>query len=374
MLICFIPLMSDLIPQIQELATNLTQTEAILNLPEKKNKLAQLETQMSVPNFWDNQNQARQTSQTAADLSTEIKTFETLRQEINELQELATEIENSNDNFFEKELNQKIQELQSKFVQLKSQTLLSGKYNSNNAVISIHAGAGGTDAQDWTQMLERMYLRYAETQNFQVNILDCQSGSEAGLKSVSFEIIGKWAYGYLQGEAGVHRLVRISPFDAEALRHTSFALVEVLPELEETPEIELNDDDLEIDTFKSSGHGGQSVNTTDSAIRIKHLPTGLTVTCQNERSQLQNKTTALKILKSKLQQYNEAEAEEERQRLRGEFSEAAWGNQIRSYVLHPYQQVKDHRTDYETPAVNQILDGQLDELITAYLNWKAKNK
>ncbi|MBU4482147.1 peptide chain release factor 2, partial [Patescibacteria group bacterium] len=321
-------------------------------------KLLELEEQMSQPRFWDNQENAKKISQQSADLRQEIQEFEDLNNEINNLPE--------------NNIEDKLEIINKKIEKLEFKTMLSNKYDVNNAILSIHAGTGGTDAQDWAEMLERMILRFCEAKKYKVNILDRQVGNEAGIKSVIFEIIGKWAYGYLQSEAGVHRLVRISPFDAEKMRHTSFALIEVLPELETLEEVELKDDDLEIDTFKSSGHGGQSVNTTDSAVRIKHKPTGLTATCQNERSQLQNKQTALKILASKLQQYNLAEQEEEKKKLRGEFSEAVWGNQIRSYVLHPYKLVKDHRTNFETQDAEKVLNGELDEFMESYLKWCAQ--
>jgi peptide chain release factor 2 len=270
------------------------------------------------------------------------------------------------------DLEKHLSELQAQFNQLEFLLLLSSEYDQENCLLAIHAGTGGTDAMDWAGMLERMILRYAEKKNFKVNILDRSPGAEAGIKSVVMEIDGRYAYGWLKSQAGVHRLVRISPFDAEKMRHTSFALMEVLPVLAEVAELELKDDELEIETFKSSGHGGQSVNTTDSAVRIKHKPTGLTVACQNERSQLQNKERALKILKSNLHQYNQTQLEEERQRLRGEYNEAAWGNQICSYVLQPYRLVKDHRTGYETQETDRVLDGDLDGSTETYLKWKLK--
>ncbi len=348
--------MKELEEKIKKLQTKLQETGEILNLEQKKQKLLELEDQMQEKDFWQDQDKAKLISQESANLRQEIQEFEDLNNEINNLPE--------------KNAEDKLEEIIKKFEKLEFKTMLSEKYDINNAILAIHSGTGGTDAQDWAEILERMILRFCESKNYKVNILDRQVGNEAGIKSVIFEIIGQWAYGYLQSEAGVHRLVRISPFDAEKMRHTSFALIEVLPELETIEEVELKDDDLEIDTFKASGHGGQSVNTTDSAVRIKHKPTGLIATCQNERSQLQNKQTALKILASKLQQYNLAEQEEEKKKLRGEFSEAVWGNQIRSYVLHPYKLVKDHRTDFETQNVEKILNGGLDEFMESYLKWK----
>lgn len=251
------------------------------------------------------------------------------------------------------------------------QLLLNGKYDHAEAIIAIHAGAGGTEAQDWASMLYRMMLRFCEQNGWDVSVIGESAGSEAGIKSVMFEVTASDAYGWLRHEAGVHRLVRISPFDADKARHTSFALVEVTPVLEELDEVDINPDELRVDTFMSGGHGGQSVNTTYSAVRIVHVPTGIAVQCQNERSQSQNKETAMRVLKSKLHQKHLAEVAAEKKELRGEFKSAEWGNQIRSYVLHPYRMVKDHRTNHETSDPEKILNGNLWEWIEAHARLEA---
>jgi peptide chain release factor 2 len=359
--------MQDMLAKINELKIKLQEIESLLNIDQKKQKILELEDKMQDKDFWNDQDNAKMISQEAADLKEEVDELGDLNKEIVELLDITNQSIESDDESLEKDIKNKLEKLYKRFEKLEFKTLLSGQYDRDSAILAIHAGTGGTDAQDWAEMLERMYLRFCENKKFKVNILDRQTGNEAGIKSVIFEIQGSYAYGYLKSEAGVHRLVRISPFDAEKMRHTSFALAEVLPILEEVEDLELKEEDLEIDTFKSSGHGGQSVNTTDSAVRIRHKPTGISVSCQNERSQLQNKQTALKILKSRLKQYQETEQEEERKKLRGEFSEAVWGNQARSYVLHPYKLVKDHRTEYETQDVDDVLDGKLDEFIESYL-------
>lgn len=266
-----------------------------------------------------------------------------------------------------KEIEKKLKKFEKTLSKLEFKTFFSGKYDRSEAILSIHSGAGGVDAQDWAEMLLRMYLRFSEKHSFKTKIVDQSRGQEAGIKSVTLEISGLFAYGNLRSEAGVHRLVRLSPFNSDNLRQTSFALVEVLPVIEQMKEVQINPEDIRVDVYRSSGAGGQGVNTTDSAVRITHLPTGIIVTCQNERSQLQNKEEALKILRAKLYQKYLAEAEKEKNKIRGDFVSAEWGSQIRSYVLHPYKLVKDHRTKYETANAEKVLGGDLDGFIEAYL-------
>jgi len=268
---------------------------------------------------------------------------------------------------FRPEIESEIEELSSVLDTLELEAAFSGEYDARDAILTIHAGAGGTESQDWAEMLMRMYLRWAERQSYQTEIFDTSPGDEAGIKSAAIEISGEYAYGYLKPEHGVHRLVRLSPFDADHARHTSFALVQVMPEAEGDVEREINPDDLKVETFRSSGPGGQHMQKTSSAVRLTHLPTGLTSTCQSERSQHQNKDIALKILKARLLELELEKRAEERARLKGKRIAAGWGNQIRSYVLHPYKMVKDHRTNYQTSNVDAVLDGELDSFITAYL-------
>lgn len=313
----------------------------ILKIDEKKLEVAEIEKQMASSGFWNDSNKAKVISQKLAQLNEIINKFE------------------------QAETPEQLKELE-------KEALFSGEYDEMGAILSIHAGAGGTEAQDWAQMLERMYLRYCETKGFKAAILNESSGDEAGIKSAEIEVEGFRAYGHLKAEAGVHRLVRISPYDADKSRHTSFALVEVVPDFDEVDDIEIEDKDLKIDVYRASGHGGQSVNTTDSAVRITHLPTKIVVSVQNERSQLQNKETALKILKAKLKKKALDEQLKKERELKGGHISAEWGNQIRSYVLQPYQQVKDHRTDYQSSNPQKVLDGQIDDFILEFL--KLSNK
>nr|MBD3359324.1 peptide chain release factor 2 [Candidatus Buchananbacteria bacterium] len=361
----------ELVSQLQDLKTKIKQSWGFLEIDNKIEELKKLEKLMNQPDFWQDQEEAKKISQKANDLKQEIATWTTIRDEVNNLLEMAQLDKKDQTVNLRKEIETKYQELVKKFTDLEFYLLFRGKYDRRNALVAIHSGTGGIDAQDWAEILLRMYLRFCEKKGFTTKILNINSGSEAGIKSVFFEVQGNYAYGNLKSEHGVHRLVRISPFDAEAMRHTSFALVEVIPEVDEEIDLQIKSEDLKIDTFRSSGHGGQSVNTTDSAVRLTHLPTKITVSCQSERSQLQNKERALKILKAKLQQLAEAEKEEEKKQLRGEYSEAVWGNQIRSYVMQPYQMVKDHRTKYEEKDIQSVLDGNLEGFIEAYLKLKS---
>ncbi len=326
--------------------------------------------QMASPGFWNDAELAQRVSKDAAELRSEVADWESMGKEAEELQELL----GLGDESMRQELETKLGDLQARFSKLEFATLFSGPYDKDTAILSIHAGSGGTEAQDWAQMLTRMYMRYAEKKDWRISVLWESRAEDVGLKSITFRVEGRWSYGYLKSEAGVHRLVRISPFDAEKMRHTTFALVEVIPELEDVAEIEIDPKDLRIDTFMSGGKGGQSVNTTYSAVRIVHLPTNISVSCQNERSQLQNRETAMRVLKSKLHQLALKEQEKEKSQLRGEYQSAEWGNQIRSYVLHPYKMVKDHRSEYETSDAEGVLEGDLEGFMEAYLRVRLEEK
>jgi len=299
-----------------------------------------------------------------------VNAWRELEKKVTDLREIIVLAIEEEDYSLKDEIQPELKKLSSRFEQLESQQLFTGDYDSRNAMLALHAGAGGTESQDWANMLLRMYLRWAERHNYEGEALDVSPGEEAGIKSAILEIKGDYVYGYLKGEHGVHRLVRLSPFDADHARHTSFVLVEVLPEAEEAVDVKINPEDLRIDTFRSSGPGGQHMQKTSSAVRITHLPTGLVATCQGQRSQHQNKEAALKILYSRFLELERGKKEEERAKLKGERIEAGWGNQIRSYVLHPYKMVKDHRTDYEVHDAEAVLDGELDGFITNYLRSK----
>ena len=299
-----------------------------------------------------------------------VNAWRELEKKAAELQEMTVLAIREGDYSLKEEIRLELKKLSSQFEQLESQLLFVGDYDNRNAMLALHAGAGGTESQDWANMLLRMYLRWAERHDYEAEVLDVSPGEEAGIKSAIMEIKGDYVYGYLKGEHGVHRLVRLSPFDADHARHTSFVLVEVLPEAEETVDVKISPEDLRIDTFRSSGPGGQHMQKTSSAVRITHLSTGLVATCQGQRSQHQNKEAALRILYSRLLELERRRKEEERAKLKGERIEAGWVNQIRSYVLHPYKMVKDHRTDYEIHDAEAVLDGELDGFITAYLRSK----
>ncbi len=298
-----------------------------------------------------------------ARLRKEVEALRALRQRTEDALELAR----LGDEGLKEEIEQEYQAILQELDRRELQALLSGPYDSHDAILAIHAGAGGTDSQDWAQMLLRMYLRWAEDHGYETEILDLSEGEEAGIKSVTVAVNGDYAYGYLRSEKGVHRLVRLSPFDSAHRRHTSFALVEVLPQVETDEEIEINPADLRIDTYRSAGAGGQHVQKNETAVRITHIPTGIVVICQNERSQTQNKENALRVLKARLAELKRQEQEAALAKLRGEYVQAEWGSQIRSYVLHPYQMVKDHRTGYEVGNARSVLDGDLDGFIEAYL-------
>jgi peptide chain release factor 2 len=292
-------------------------------------------------------------------------------EDLQTLYELGVE---ENDDSLEGELARGVKELEKRFGELELEILLSGPYDRNNAILTLHAGAGGTEAQDWAQMLYRMYARWGELRRYKVETMDLQPGDEAGIKSVTFSLAGENAYGYAKCEKGVHRLVRISPFDASGRRHTSFASLDVIPEVDDNMEINVNQDDLKVDTYRSSGAGGQHVNKTESAVRVTHLPTGIIVACQSERSQIQNRAYCMRILQAKLLELRRREQAEEISGLRGEQSEIAWGSQIRSYVFHPYSMVKDHRTSAETGNVNAVMDGEIDMFIAACLQDQAADR
>ena len=344
-------------------------SENFFDIDAKERKIKEIESEMASPDFWQDRARAEKKSRQLGRLKEDLTKWNKLVKSIDELLEIASLDQADKSVNLRKDIEKQFAGIRQELENLEKLTFLAGKYDKENAIFSIYAGAGGVDAQDWTEMLLRMYLRFAEKKDWQAQVVDLSRGGEAGIKSVTCEIEGEFAYGFLKSERGVHRLVRISPFDAEKMRHTSFALVEVLPEMEEV-KIEINPDDLRVDTYLASGHGGQYVQKTESAVRITHLPTKITASCQSERSQFQNKQRAMKILKAKLARYAEAEQEEEKARLRGEFKSASWGNQIRSYVLHPYKMVKDLRTGYETSDVKSVLDGQLDEIIESYLKYK----
>lgn len=335
-------------------------------MPAKEMHLIDLQKKAEDPDLWQDPKAAQKLMKETSILKEEVSEWQNLRQTIADTLELA-QLE---DQSLLPEIENETDELENEVNKREFEAKLSGQYDRGNALLAIHAGAGGTDSQDWAEMLERMYLRWAERKGYQADILDMTEGEEAGIKSATIAINGRNAYGYLRSEKGVHRLVRLSPFDSAHRRHTSFAMIEVLPQVEEDSQVEINSEDLRIDVFRSSGAGGQNVQKNDTAIRITHHPSGIVVSCQNERSQLQNKQNAMRVLRSRLVELKQIEQEEKISQLRGEYQKAEWGSQIRSYVLHPYQMVKDHRTDFERGNTQAVLDGDIDGFIEAYLQSK----
>ena len=332
-----------------------------------ENELANLENQTNQAEFWSDSKNSSKILKRITELKNKVCQFKKVKTDLDNLIEIKNLLLQESDADLEKELETGINTLETELEKLETSTLLSGKYDISNAIITLHPGAGGTEAQDWVEMLYRMYTRWASANGYKVEELDYLAGEEAGIKSVTFLVSGDYAYGYLKGEQGVHRLVRISPFDAGGRRHTSFASVEVLPEITEDIEIDINPDDLKVDTYRASGAGGQHINKTSSAVRITHTPTGIVVACQTERSQIQNRETAMKMLKSKLLHIKEQEHKETIDELKGIQMDIAWGSQIRSYVFCPYTMVKDHRTNYEVGNIQAVMDGDLNGFIENYL-------
>lgn len=348
---------------MNDFESRLDDLKQIVNLEEKNKKIAELENLMLASDFWTDTNKAQAIVNEANGLKQVASQLQSL---IDSYEELLEMIEMDDDDFVE-EIENGIQSLAESLSGMELEVLLSGKYDKMNAILDIHPGAGGTESQDWAHMLYDMYLKYADKKGFKIELLDYINGEEAGLKSVSILIKGINAYGYLKSEVGVHRLVRISPFDSNSRRHTSFASVDVTPEIDDTIDIVINEEDLRIDTFRSSGAGGQSVNTTDSAVRIIHIPTGTVVSCQKERSQIANRKKAMEVLKAKLFKLEEEKKEQELKNISGDKMDIGFGSQIRSYVLHPYSLVKDHRTNYEVGNPDKVFSGYLDDFISEYL-------
>ena len=345
----------------------LAEMESALDLPALAKRRAELEEKQNAEGFWNDLHEAQNVNREIARIDGKTEGFAKLKTRVEDAQALIMLVEEDGDEESKAELDSELDKLIDDLEELRLQTLLTGKYDANNAIVTLHAGAGGTEAQDWVSMLYRMYTRYCERKKYKLEELDMLAGDEAGIKSVTFSVDGDYAYGYLKAEKGVHRLVRISPFDSNARRHTSFASVEVVPEVEDAGEIVIRPEELKVDTYRSGGAGGQHVNKTDSAVRITHLPTGIVVQCQNERSQIQNREQAMKMLTSKLIELREREQAEKEAALKGDLKKIEWGSQIRSYVFCPYTMVKDHRTGWETSNVTAVMDGDIEPFINKYL-------
>lgn len=357
----------ELKSEIKKMTDRITLFHESLKVEEKEEEIRHFDEEMQAPGFWDDQRQAQEVINAANGIKEKVGTYFKLKEEVEDLAVALELILEEADEDLQAELESQIQDVMAKLNKFELEILLSGPYDLNNAILELHPGAGGTESQDWGEMLYRMYVRYAESKGFKVEVMDYLNGEEAGIKSVTIKIKGPNAFGYFKAEKGVHRLVRISPFDSGGRRHTSFCSCDVMPEFSGEIDIELRTEDLKIDTYRASGAGGQHINTTDSAVRITHLPTNTIVTCQNQRSQIKNRDAAMQMLKAKLYQRKLEEQEAELAKIRGEVKEIGWGSQIRSYVFHPYSMVKDHRTSHETGNVQAVMDGDLDGFIDAYL-------
>ncbi|HHT9126251.1 MAG TPA: peptide chain release factor 2 [Candidatus Brocadiia bacterium] len=363
-------MINELDKELKPLRNRLYHLRGSLDLEAKEKELINLEREMANATFWENKEKAQETVKKLKTLKEVTTPLKELQESFNDIMELTELIEKEHDEEFEEEIVSELKQFTRKLERFELRTMLSGPDDSRNAYLSIHAGAGGTESCDWASMLLRMYCRWAEKNGYSYELLEVLPGEEAGIKRVTTNIKGEWAYGYLKSEIGVHRLVRISPFDANHRRHTSFAAVDVTPEVDDAAEIEIKDEELRVDTYRASGAGGQHVNKTSSAVRLTHIPTGIVVQCQSERSQHQNRKLAMRMLKAKLHQLREKEREKELAAAYDEKGEIAWGNQIRSYVLQPYTLVKDLRTGKETGNAQAVLDGEIEDFMETYLKWK----
>lgn len=358
---------SDIRNELEAMAKRLENYRESLNLTEKEARIAELENEMTYPDFWDNQEKAQKVIDESNGLKAMVDKYQDLANKHEDGEVTLELIKEEPDAEMQEELGESIRALKKEFDDFELEILLNGPYDANNAILELHPGAGGTESQDWASMLLRMYQRFADKQGWKVETIDYLPGEEAGVKSVTLRIIGHNAYGYLKAEKGIHRLVRISPFDSSGRRHTSFVSCDVMPEFDDDIEIEVRTEDLRIDTYRASGAGGQHINTTDSAVRITHVPTGVVVSCQTERSQIKNRESAMKMLKAKLYQRELDEQQRKLDEIRGEKTDIGWGSQIRSYVFHPYSMVKDHRTNYEVGNTSGVMDGDIMPFIDAYL-------
>ncbi|MBD5445558.1 MAG: peptide chain release factor 2 [Lachnospiraceae bacterium] len=357
--------------ELQSYESPLAEVRDSLDLANKEKRIEELDMEMQEPGFWDDPDKSNQKMREAKNLKDIVETIKGLEGQYDDIMTLIEMGYEDNDPAIIPDISEELENFKQTFEDIRISTLLSGEYDKNNAILRLNAGAGGTESCDWCSMLYRMYTRWAERKGFKLEVLDYLDGEEAGIKSVTFQINGENAYGYLKSEKGVHRLVRISPFNAQGKRQTSFVSLDVMPDIEEDVDVEIKDEDIRVDTYRSSGAGGQHINKTSSAIRITHFPTGIVVTCQNERSQHMNKDKAMQMLKAKLYMLKQEENAEKLSDIRGDVKEIGWGSQIRSYVMQPYTMVKDHRTNEESGNVDAVMDGSIDSFINAYLKWKS---